>query len=77
MLLAVLLVVYRLNQKKKNVGTGMFFGVYLVGYGVIRFLLEFLKLEKWEIGGVAAAQIMAILFIAIGWFMIRIRIARR
>lgn len=40
---------------KLSVGSGKFFGLYLIGYGVIRFGLEFLRIEtaRWALPGVA------------------------
>lgn len=34
--------------------------LYLIGYSLIRFFLEFLKMNSWKIGGMAVAQIVSV-----------------
>lgn len=56
------------NNEKKNeiIGSGWFVGVYLVGYGVIRFLLEGMRLEMWQVGGVPTASLFAVGMMTMG-----------
>lgn len=51
-------------QKKKLV-SGTLFLVYLAGYSVIRFLLEPLRQEAWQIAGLNVAQSISILLLLI------------
>lgn len=39
---------------------------YLIGYGFIRFFLEFLRTDTWTISGFKIAQIISIIFIIVG-----------
>jgi len=50
----------KLAVKQKLVGTGYFIWFYLAGYMTIRFLLEFLRLESWNINGINVAQVIAV-----------------
>jgi phosphatidylglycerol:prolipoprotein diacylglycerol transferase len=45
-------------------------GVYLVGYGVIRFGLEFARARSWELSGLGVAQWVAAAAIVIGFTLI-------
>jgi len=51
---------------------GMIAGVYLIGYGLIRFLLEPLRPEAmvWKIGTIPTASIVSLAAIATGIFLI-------
>ena len=50
---------------------GSVFFLYLAGYGLIRFFMEFLKLDAWKIAGLNTAQIISILLVLSGIFGIR------
>jgi len=39
---------------------------YLIGYSIIRFFTEFLRPDAWMIGSIAAAQVVALVFLACG-----------
>lgn len=41
-------------------------GLYLVGYGLIRFLLEFFRADTWMFGSIKVAQPISIIFIITG-----------
>jgi len=41
---------------------GFFTLVYMVGYGLIRFSLEFVRLDPWQINGVNIAQLISLIF---------------
>lgn len=42
-----------------RLGSLAYVGLYLAGYAAIRFLLEFIRLESWQLGGVATAQLIS------------------
>lgn len=47
------------------------FGIYLIGYGLIRFFLEFLREDSWRIININVAQIVCLLFIISGIVVLR------
>jgi phosphatidylglycerol:prolipoprotein diacylglycerol transferase len=49
---------------------GFFLAVYLVGYGVIRFGLDYLRIEPWRMGVFTVAQWISLLMIGVGCVMI-------
>ncbi len=51
---------------------GIIAGIYLIGYGLIRFLLEPLRPDSivWKIGGLPAAQIFSAAALGIGAYLI-------
>jgi len=46
-------------------------GIYLIYYGVIRFLLEFIRLDTIPVLFFSLAQVLSLLFIIIGFIIIR------
>lgn len=58
-------------QKSKNIKTksGEITGMYLMGYGIIRFCLEWLRPEdmRWEMWGVPTAVIFSAISLSLGW----------
>ncbi len=44
---------------------------YLLGYGLIRFLLEFMRDDTWQMGHFKIAQIISLGIIAIGFIIIK------
>ena len=50
---------------------GSVFFLYLAGYGLIRFFMEFLKIDPWKISGLNTAQIISILLVLSGILGIR------
>lgn len=44
---------------------------YLIGYGTIRFFTEFLRSDTWQIHGIKIAQIISIVLITSGAFIIQ------
>ncbi len=71
----VLLLLYQrktMLQKKYFQGNtsfsmmGFFTLIYIVGYGLIRFPLEFLRINPWEIYGINVAQSFSLIFIIFG-----------
>lgn len=55
-----------LGGKGWQLGGLRFLGLYPFGYGLIRFLLEFARLESWQLAGVATAQIVSVAMMLIG-----------
>jgi len=57
------------------VGKGLVAASYLIGYGVVRFFLDGLRLETWTVGGVAVAQLVSLLAVALGaiWWYIQLK----
>jgi phosphatidylglycerol:prolipoprotein diacylglycerol transferase len=53
------------HYKKIGKKTGFYFYSYLIGYGTIRFFLEFLRTDTWTIYGLNVAQIISILLITV------------
>ena len=43
-----------------KVGEGRLFICYLGLYGLVRFLLEFLRIEIWQVNGVNVAQMISL-----------------
>lgn len=43
---------------------------YLIGYGLIRFLLEFLRTDTWTIGQFKIAQFLSLIFVFFGVILI-------
>ncbi len=65
------------NKKRGGLGTGIFIGGYLIGYGLIRMGLEPLRIDNWQLGGLATAQWISLLAIFIGsGLVLRCRIKR-
>ena len=62
-----MLLVYFLIKKIKSHSTG----IYLINYGIIRFILEFLRTDIITIFYLSLAQILSLLFILFGLFIIK------
>ena len=45
--------------------------LYLIGYGTIRFFFEFFRSDTWQINSLKIAQIISLVFILIGIFILR------
>lgn len=62
------------KRKVFKFGAGGYLGIYLAGYGVIRLLLEPLRIEMWRIMGMPTASIMSIAMMGGGlWLVLRKR----
>jgi phosphatidylglycerol---prolipoprotein diacylglyceryl transferase len=59
--LVLFLVLYKTNKSP-----GFVTGLYLIGYGSIRFMLDFLRDRVWEIHGIGVAQLISVIFVMIG-----------
>lgn len=67
-----LILFWMINFKLKRWNKlGQKMGIYLVGYGVIRFCLEPLRINPWLWGKVPVAEIVSLLAIIAGIFIIR------
>lgn len=58
---------------------GFYLLSYMIGYGGIRFFLDFLRINPWKIWGLNVSQAISIIFIllgAVGILMLRINLAR-
>lgn len=63
----VLFFIIRSNKFKKYSPTA----IYLIGYGLIRFFIEFFRSDTWQINGLKIAQIISIVCIALGFFILK------
>lgn len=45
--------------------------LYLIGYGLLRFFLEFLRSDTWQFSGVKIAQVISLLFFLSGLILLR------
>lgn len=59
---------YRGRRKVGDVTVG-----YLMGYSIIRFCIEFLRPDAWMVGTLAAAQVIALVFIVGGAMFLLVR----
>ncbi|KKS05883.1 prolipoprotein diacylglyceryl transferase [candidate division WWE3 bacterium RIFOXYD1_FULL_43_17] len=62
-LLDLLLFFFLVSTAKKERIPGFLLSIYLFGYGVIRFVLEFLRVGPWKVGALNVAQMVSILSI--------------
>ena len=46
-------------------------GIYLISYGIIRFILEFIRADTIPLFGLTLAQILSLLFILFGFLIIK------
>ncbi len=58
---------YRQYKSDNKIGTLYYFYVYLAGYGSIRGVLEFLRINPWSMFGLNVAQMISILIILISY----------
>lgn len=71
--LAIFLVLIFLARRKNN-PPGLIFGSYVILYSVVRFFLEFLRLDTWTIAEIKVAQVISILgFIFATDFLFRLK----
>lgn len=68
LLLGVLLRLERTRTFKW--GKGGYLGSYLLGYGVIRLLMEPLKPQPWTLAGIPTAMVVAVIMAGVGWRLI-------
>jgi len=58
-------ILYILERKNGKLKKGTILSTYLIGYGSIRFFLEFLRIRSWSISEINVAQAISILAIII------------
>ncbi len=64
-----------LNKKIKKSSSnifspGIFISIYMIGYGLIRFILNFFRINPWQIYNIDTAQIISVIFMTIGFISI-------
>lgn len=64
--LNLVLFLFMLKVINKRGGMGLS-GIYLIGYGTIRFIVEFLRIDTWSYGGLKVAWLLSVLAIVAGW----------
>lgn len=57
---------YFWGRKRWLPGSGRLFGMYLIGYGLIRFFLEPLRITSWSLYGIPVAQFISLAALLIG-----------
>jgi phosphatidylglycerol---prolipoprotein diacylglyceryl transferase len=70
-LLSLLLASFIFKKISKNRKTGFYFALYLIGYGLTRFSLEFLRINSWQLGFLTTAQWISLLIILLGFFVLK------
>lgn len=69
LLFLILLTLYR--KFSKTSPKGVFLSLYLGGYAIIRFYLEYLRIETWKIGNLNVSQCISILVLAFSILFIK------
>lgn len=64
---SLMFIIFLLLQKTKHHQIG----IYLISYGIIRFILEFIRVDTIPIFYLTLAQILSLLFILFGLFIIK------
>jgi prolipoprotein diacylglyceryl transferase len=60
------------NNIKKNYGLSF----YLISYGIIRLITETFRNDTWHIGSIKVANIISLIFICVGVFLLRTKRAQ-
>ncbi len=68
--LALLWIAIQFRERRKD---GDLFILYLIGYSIIRFFIEYLRPDAWMVGGIAAAQLLALILISVGIIVLVVR----
>ena len=55
-----------ITRNLKKIKSGQITGIYLIGYGILRFLIECLRQDPLRFLGLKVAQIVSIIMIIIG-----------
>ena len=66
MLNLVCFIVLIILRKNKKIKTGMFVGIYMVWYGVVRFFVEGLRTDSLMLGSLRMAQVISIVMVILG-----------
>lgn len=67
LIIFITMIIIRNNKKIKS---GQISGIYFIGYGMLRFLIECLRQDPLKFLGLKVAQIVSILMIIVGLFFI-------
>jgi phosphatidylglycerol:prolipoprotein diacylglycerol transferase len=70
---SLMLVVFLMKLRKREMPAGKLFFIYLILNGASRFLVEFIRLNPKEVWGLTQAQIIAMLFTLtgiLGWILV-------
>lgn len=57
-------------RKKLNIKTGVLTGIYLVWYGLVRFIIEIFRSDSLMLGNIKIAMVISIIGIMIGLYLI-------
>ena len=60
-----------LVRKKQNLKVGQLTGIYFIWYGIERFIIESFRSDSLMLGTIKMAQIISIIFIGTGIFLIK------
>jgi len=58
-------------ERKIGYKIGDLFALYMIGYGILRFVLEPMRIVSWEVGGFKVAQLFSLGFVLIGIYLLR------
>ena len=53
-------------MRKKNYGQGFLLGLYIFGYGLVRFLMEFFREPDFMVGPISIGQLLCAVMMAVG-----------
>jgi phosphatidylglycerol:prolipoprotein diacylglycerol transferase len=68
------ILVYLIRRYRTKLVPGLVAGIYFISYSTIRFLLEFVRLDRPAIGGISIAQVVALVVILVWSGLIFLRI---
>lgn len=68
-LFSILFLLYK--KHKDNVPKGTFLSLYLGGYSLIRFFLEYLRIDSWKLGSLNVSQCISILVLSLSILFIK------
>lgn len=66
----IIFITIMITRNLKKIKLGQIAGIYFIGYGILRFLIECLRQDPLKFLGLKVAQIVSILMIIVGLFLI-------
>jgi phosphatidylglycerol:prolipoprotein diacylglycerol transferase len=60
------------RKQKEGASSRLLVAIYLIGYGLIRFTLEYIRVNNWQAGGLAVAQWLGLTSVVIGLLLWRL-----
>ncbi|MBR6690293.1 MAG: prolipoprotein diacylglyceryl transferase [Bacilli bacterium] len=66
----IIFIIMMTIRNLKKIKTGQIAGIYFIGYGILRFLIECLRQDPLRFLGLKVAQIVSIIMILVGIFLI-------